>query len=102
MVLQADFNYRKGVHEVLVYDINQFDNAVTGPRLPASQFNNAVPYADSSGFSTYQALLVRVDRRFSNGFQFTASYGLSRFKAFGSDVLGLGAIGTDLNIYARS
>jgi hypothetical protein len=97
MVLQADFNYRKGVHEVITYDINQHDNAITGPRLPASRFDNSVPYADSSGFSTYKALLVRVDRRFGQGFQMTASYSFARFKAFGSDVLGLGAIGTDLN-----
>jgi hypothetical protein len=97
MVLQADFNYRKGVHEVVTYDVNQHDNAVTGPRLPASRFDNAVPYADSSGFSTYKAFLFRLDRRFRQGFQMTASYSLSRFKAFGSDVLGLGAIGTDLN-----
>jgi hypothetical protein len=101
MVLQADFNYRKGVHEILVYDINQHDNAFTGPRLPASRFDNAVPYADSSGFSTYKALLFRLDRRFRQGFQMTASYSLSRFKAFGSDVLGLGAIGTDLNDLRR-
>jgi hypothetical protein len=101
MVLQADFNYRKGVHEILVYDINQHDNAVSGPRLPASSFDNAVPYADSSGFSTYKALLVRLDRRFTKGFQMTASYSLSRFKAFGADVLGLGAIGTDLNDLRR-
>ena len=47
--------------------------------------------------------LFRVDRRFSNGFQMTASYALSRFKAFGSDALGLGATVTDLNnIRARS
>ncbi|HEY9402094.1 MAG TPA: carboxypeptidase regulatory-like domain-containing protein [Pyrinomonadaceae bacterium] len=97
MLLQADFNYRKGVHEVLTYDINQHDNAVTGPRIDPSIFDNAVPYADSSGFSTYKALLLRLDRRFNRGFQMTASYSLSRFKAFGGDVLGLGAIGTDLN-----
>jgi hypothetical protein len=97
MVLQVDFNYRKGVHEVITYDINQHDNAVKGPRLSPAVFDNAVPYADSSGFSTYKALLLRLDRRFSHGFQMTASYGLSRFRAFGSDVLGLGAIGTDLN-----
>jgi hypothetical protein len=101
MLLQADFNYRKGLHEILVYDINQHDNAVSGPRLDPAIFDNAVPYADSSGFSTYKALLLRVDRRFSNGFQMTASYSLSRFKAFGSDVLGLGAIGTDLNDLRR-
>ena len=94
MLLQTDFNFRKGVHEVLVYDVNQIDNAITGPR---TSFGNSIPYADSSGFSTYKALLTRLDRRFSNGFQMTASYALSRFKAFGGDTLGLGATATDLN-----
>jgi hypothetical protein len=97
MLVQADFNYRKGLHEVLVYDINQHDNAVSGPRIDPSIFDSSVPYADSSGFSTYKALLLRLDRRFERGFQMTASYSLSRFKAFGGDALGLGAIGTDLN-----
>jgi hypothetical protein len=101
MVLQADFNYRKGVHEVIVYDINQHDNAISGPRLNPAQWDNAVPYADSSAYSTYKALLFRLDRRFRQGFQMTASYSLSRFNAFGSDVLGLGAIGTDLNDLRR-
>ncbi len=97
MLLQADFNYRKGVHEVITYDINQHDNVITGPRLSPSVFDNAVPYADSSGFSTYKALLLRLDRRFDKGFQMTASYSLARFKAFGGDTLGLGATATDLN-----
>ncbi|HEY0100575.1 MAG TPA: carboxypeptidase regulatory-like domain-containing protein [Pyrinomonadaceae bacterium] len=94
MLFQADFNYRKGLHEVIVYDINKIDDDITGPR---SAFPNTVPYADSSGFSTYMAGLFRLDRRFSNGFQMTASYSLSRFKAFGGDALGLGATVTDLN-----
>ncbi|MDX6711438.1 MAG: hypothetical protein QOH96_2454, partial [Blastocatellia bacterium] len=99
MVLQADFNYRKGLHEVLVYDANlsETDFRTVGPslrRLPG--FENSVPYADSSGFSTYKALLMRLDRRFSNGFQMTASYTFSRFKAFGSDTLGLGESQTNL------
>lgn len=101
MLLQADFNYRKGLHEILVYDINQHDNLVSGPRLDPSVFDNTVPYADSSGFSTYKALLLRLDRRFERGFQMTASYSLSRFKAFGPDALGLGAVGTDLNDLRR-
>jgi hypothetical protein len=41
--------------------------------------------------------LIRLDRRFANGFQMTASYALSRFKAFGGDALGLGVTITDLN-----
>jgi hypothetical protein len=94
MLLQADFNFRKGVHEVITYDVNQAFSALNPPK---SAFGNSVPYADSSGFSTYKALLLRVDRRFANGFQMTASYALSRFKAFGGDTLGLGATATDLN-----
>jgi hypothetical protein len=94
MLLQADFNFRKGVHEVITYDVNHAFSAVSGPK---SAFGNSVPYADSSGFSTYKAMLLRVDRRFSGGFQMTASYALSRFKAFGGDTLGLGATVTDLN-----
>ncbi len=92
-VFQGDFNYRKGVHEVIVYDVNHFGSEF-GEK---TSFGNAIPYADSSGFSTYMAGLFRVDRRFANGFQMTASYALSRFKAFGSDALGLGATVTDLN-----
>jgi hypothetical protein len=97
MIFQGDFNYRKGVHEVLVYDANHFGSEF-GER---TAFGNAIPYADSSGFSTYIAGLFRLDRRFSNGFQMTASYALSRFKAFGSDALGLGATVTDLNNLRR-
>jgi carboxypeptidase family protein len=94
MVFQGDFNYRRGLHEVLVYDVNHAFDANTGP---LTHFDNSVPYADSSGFSTYMGGLFRVDRRFANGFQMTTSYALSRFKAFGGDALGLGATITDLN-----
>jgi hypothetical protein len=94
MLLQADFNYRKGVHEVLTYDVNQADS-IRGPINPLSPF--PVPYADSSAYSTYKALLVRVDRRFAQGFQMTGSYSFARLNGFGNDALGLGQIGTDLN-----
>ena len=94
MIFQGDFNYRRGLHEVLVYDINKIFDDLTGPR---ASFGNSVPYADSSGNSTYMAGLFRLDRRFANGFQMTASYALARFKAFGGDALGLGATVTDLN-----
>jgi hypothetical protein len=94
MVFQGDFNYRRGLHEVIVYDVNHAFSALTPPK---SAFGNSVPYADSSAYSTYTAGLFRLDRRFSNGFQMTASYALSRFKAFGSDALGLGVTVTDLN-----
>jgi hypothetical protein len=92
MLLQADYNYRKGVHEVLVYDANFVDSVDrNGNPTPRANFPTSVPYADSSAFSTYQALLLRVDRRFADGFQMTASYTLSSFKNFGGDALGLGS-----------
>jgi hypothetical protein len=95
MVLQVDYNYRKGRNEVQIFDINQADS-IAGPRL-GDAFHFPIPYADSSGFSTYSGLLARVDRRFRNGFQFTASYALSSFKAFNADSLGLAGVPTDLN-----
>ena len=95
MILQVDYNYRKGRNEVQVFDVNQADS-IAGPRL-GDAFHFPVPYADSSAFSTYSGILARVDRRFSNGFQFTASYALSSFKAFSADALGLGGAPTDLN-----
>lgn len=95
LILQADYNYRKGQREVQVFDINQADS-IAGPKLGAA-FPFPVPYADSSGFSTYSGLLARVDRRFRNGFQFTASYSFSSFKAFSADAVGLGGAPTDLN-----
>jgi hypothetical protein len=95
LLLQVDYNYRKGLNEVQIFDINQADS-VNGPRL-GDAFPNPIPYADSSAFSTYQGVLARLDRRFKHGFQFTASYALSRFKAFSPDALGLAGAPTDLN-----
>jgi hypothetical protein len=95
LIAQVDYNYRKGLNEVQVYDINQADS-IAGPRL-GEAFPFPVPYADSSAFSTYSGILARVDRRFKNGFQFTASYAFSSFKAFNIDALGLGGAPTDLN-----
>ncbi|MEP7212725.1 MAG: carboxypeptidase regulatory-like domain-containing protein [Acidobacteriota bacterium] len=95
LILQVDYNYRKGLGEVQVFDINRADS-VEGARLGAA-FPFPVPYADSSAFSTYSGLLARLDRRYRNGFQFTASYAFSNFKAFSLDALGLGGVPSDLN-----
>jgi hypothetical protein len=96
MLLQADFNYRKGVHEVIGYDANFFDSVDrNGNPTPITDFPGPIPYADSSAFSVYKALFVRLNRRFSNGFQLTSQYTMSRFENFGGDGLGLGAIISD-------
>ena len=110
MLLQADFNYRKGVHEILVYDLNHA-GAVSGPALNTTNSPQCATFStlcdgpinstDSSGFSTYKALLVRLDRRFVDGFQFTAAYTLSRLKNFQGDALGLGEGLTNLNNFRQ-
>jgi hypothetical protein len=103
MLFQADFNYRKGVHEVLVYDAN-FNDSVDkngNPTPTVSSIDFSVPYADSSAFSVYKGLLVRLNRRFSNGFQFTGSYTLSRFESFGGDALGLGSVISNKNDFRK-
>jgi hypothetical protein len=100
MLLQADYNYRKGAHEVIVYDANFIDSVDrNGNSTPVTNFPNTIPYADSSAFSTYQALLLRLDRRFADGFQLTASYTLSSFKNFGGDALGLGSVISNRNSF---
>jgi hypothetical protein len=86
---------------VLAYDANFHDsvdkNGNPTPVLPSSRFDNTVSYADSSAFSVYKALLMRADRRFSGGFQLTASYAFSRLNNFGGDALGLGSVLSDRN-----
>lgn len=103
MVLQADFNYRKGVHEILTYDANFVDSVDkngNGTQV-LKNFNSSVAYADSSAFSVYKALLLRVDRRFTDGFQMTASYALSRLESFGGDALGLGQAISDRSNFRK-
>jgi hypothetical protein len=95
LIAQVDYNYRRGNNEVIIYDRNQADS-IAGPKL-GNAFPFPIPYAESSAFSTYSGILARVDRRFRNGFQLTASYALSRFKAFSADSLGLAGAPTDLN-----
>jgi len=52
---------------------------------------NAITVINSTGFSRYRALTVKLDKRFSNRYQFTASYALSRLETSTADGLGLGA-----------
>ena len=52
---------------------------------------NTITLITSDGFSRYQALTVRLDKRFSKRYQFTASYALSKLETTTADGLGLGA-----------
>jgi hypothetical protein len=90
LVVNADFVYRHFYRqEVGNIDYNRF-NRVTGPVIPrctsTAQAND--PRANCStgpiefrapiGRSDYKALLLKVDKRMANRYQFTASYALTR------------------------
>lgn len=91
MVLSADFvrrvflNLQYGALDLNRY--NRYINDVQSPVIPictGTQASNpaaecstgAITFWESGARSTYTALLVKVDKRFSNRFQFTASYAL--------------------------
>jgi hypothetical protein len=98
----ADFVHRKRVHTLFQNDANLFNRSVArgGPVLrrcvgaaeqtnPAIQCSNGpISVIQSAGRDNYTALLVKADKRFSNRYQFTASYALSRLNGFftGEDI----------------
>lgn len=87
-VLTADFVLRRFVHQNTgSIDVNRW-NSASGPVIPACTGQQAMnPRAQcstgpigmqfSAGRSRYQGLLVRMDRRWSRGFQFGIAYALS-------------------------
>ncbi|HJQ25669.1 MAG TPA: TonB-dependent receptor [Blastocatellia bacterium] len=95
MSVSVDFVYRRLMHTLQQYDAEFFSRpAATGgpiirPCTTAEAFNPAVACANgpvgvikSIGRDDYRALLVKLDKRFANRVQFTASYALSRYKGF--------------------
>ena len=89
LVVTADFVYRHAFREDLgALDYNRFFR-VAGPVIPrcTSTAQAADPRANcstgsigirtSAGRSVYRALLLKIDKRFSNRFQFLASYALT-------------------------
>ncbi len=90
MALSADFVLRKRVHTLFANDFNVYNrpDAFGGPAIrrcvgleavnPSVQCSNgSINVTQSSGRSDYRALLVKLDKRFSNRYQFTASYSLA-------------------------
>ena len=93
--ISADFVLRKQVHQLFQNDYNDFKRiaALGGPIIPkcvgaaainpAAQCSNGpISVIQSGGRNDYRALLVKVDKRFSSRFQFTASYALSSLTGF--------------------
>jgi len=90
LVLSADFALRRFLHTpFLGIDYNRF-NRPQGPVIPrctAAQRNDLtamcssgpITFDNTSGIATYQGLLVRLEKRFSRGMQFLASYALASY-----------------------
>jgi hypothetical protein len=98
MALSVDFVSRRYLHSFFQRDRAMFNRAPSlgGPMLPvcspAQATNPAVrclngPFEviEGSGREDYKALLVKLEKRFSNRYQFTGSYALSRLRGFDYD-----------------
>jgi len=100
-VLDVNLIYSRTVHEFMrdTDAANTFAGSgapiILGDGLPPTS-NRAITVINSTGFSRYRALTVKLDKRFSNRYQFTASYALSRLETSTADGLGLGG-GTIVN-----
>ncbi|MEK7829868.1 MAG: hypothetical protein AAB401_02220, partial [Acidobacteriota bacterium] len=100
LVLQADYVMRRtvhvgGLHDTFKYDANRFDRAASlgGPILPrctgaqvldakAICSNGAINVSISGANYRYSGLHLKLDKRFSDRYLFTASYAFSKFTGF--------------------
>jgi hypothetical protein len=89
MSVKADFVFRQTMHSLFQNDFNLTNRAASrgGPVIrrcvgaeagnPAVQCSNgAISVIQSSGRGSYKALLLKLDKRFSSKYQFTAAYTL--------------------------
>jgi hypothetical protein len=95
MILNVDFVRRNRVHTLFQTDYNRFDRPTSrgGPVIrrcvgaeaanPTVQCSNGpIAVTQSSGRSNYKAMLVKLDKRFSDRYQLTASYALASLTEF--------------------
>ena len=93
-IVDVNFIYSRSVHD-FTRDIDGA-NIFPGNGAPITLGDGTKPtkpitIVNSDGYSRYRALTVRIDKRFSRHFQYTASYALSRFETTVPDGLGLGS-----------
>jgi hypothetical protein len=95
MSLSVDFVLRLRVHTLMQNDFNLFNRAraLGGPVIractaqesvdPAAQCSNGpIEVVQTGGRDRYKAMLVRLDKRFTDRYQFTASYALSSLTGY--------------------
>ena len=105
-VLNVDFVSRRRLHSLFQSDAERYNRvtALGGPVLPkcvgaqavnptTQCANGSIAVTQSSGRSDYRALLVKLDKRFANRYQLTASYALASRREF--------LTGEDLNDFFR-
>ena len=91
LVLSSDFAIRRFLHTPLFgIDYNRFNRQPQGPVIPrctGAQRNDLtavcssgpITFDSTSGIATYKGLIVRLEKRFSRGMQFLASYALASY-----------------------
>ncbi len=107
-VVSADFAYRHFIHLAFggsatggTIDLNHFDSKTRGPVIPkcipaqrddpqALCSNGPINVLVPAGRVTYKGLLLRADKRLSNGFQFLGSYAYSSNTGTNGQGLGTG------------
>ncbi len=99
MALNADFVFRRYLHTFFQRDRAMFNRAASlgGPVIPACAsaqrlnpaarcLNGPFEVIEGSGKEDYKGLLLKLERRFTNRYQFTASYAYSRTRGFDYDL----------------
>lgn len=89
LTLEADYLGTKGSHLDLLYSLNQ---AIPGPgpapgRRPDQRIPSSFSHDTSSGNSSYHALMLRAEKRLSQGLFFVANYTFSKSIDGGSSIL---------------
>jgi hypothetical protein len=95
MVINTDLVFRRYLHSFFQRDRALFNRAPSlgGPIIPtcapaqatnpaARCLNGPFEVLEGSGREDYKALLVKLEKRFTNRYQFTASYAYSRLRGF--------------------
>jgi hypothetical protein len=99
MAINADFVFRRYLHSFFQHDRGLFNRAASlgGPIIPACApaqatnpavrcLNGPFEVLEGSGREDYKGLLVKLERRFTSRYQFTASYAYSRLRGFDYDL----------------
>jgi hypothetical protein len=89
LTVEADYIGSKGTHLDLLYSLNQ---AIPGPgpvagRRPDQRIPSAFSHDTSSGNSNYHAMILRAEKRLSQGLFFVANYTFSKSIDNGSSIL---------------